>query len=116
MSVLAGRIAASPHCNPPAQEVTLKVMVRSTISKVDVRADGIGLSGNLQRLRDLRDRDPLGQHLVRLAQLPNDLLRTVSPSLHAGPPLAHSTGPERLSHAPDGTQGFAPDAQRRAHS
>jgi hypothetical protein len=44
MSVLAGRIVASTHCNPPAQEVTLKVMGRSTFGKVDVRADGIGLS------------------------------------------------------------------------
>jgi transposase len=46
--------------------------------------------GNLQRLAHLRHRDAIGQHLVGLPELPDDLLRRVSSALHViDPPLAH---------------------------
>src|SRR5271168_2889675 len=44
MTVLAGRIAATTTSNPPAQEVTLKVMGHSGTRKVEVMADAKGLT------------------------------------------------------------------------
>src|SRR5271166_2074179 len=93
------------------QALELRVLALELLQPLDVVAlhpsvlgtpAVIGRLGDLQRLTDLWHLDAVGQHLVGLSELPDDLLRRVSSALHViGPPLAHSPWAEGLSHEAD---------------
>lgn len=68
----------------------------------------VAMCRHLKGLGHLRQLGTLADYPIGLPQLPDDLLRRVTTSLHARTPLTHSTGSMKLSHRSDRTQGVGP--------